>query len=184
MAGLAQPRPLNDDPNEPRHPKDSRGGTPGVRPDGEVVLERDVVRRRAAELFGQGFTVPQIARVLVDQLVPVATRKKPLEQKLSQARRKLRMWKYNDEFRDMVYQCAVTELDWETPKILRGIMGAAKKGNVPAARLALEVTGRHDPKGDAVPTQVVVAFSGIPRPEGSAGAVEADLEIQPDSEDG
>lgn len=87
---------------------------------------------------------------------------------MSSARKKLRRWLLASDpaFRDLVYEWAVVKVDLDTPKILAGITGKAKRGNVQAARLALEVTGRHNPKGENAPTQVVVAFTGIPRPEG------------------
>lgn len=111
---------------------------------------------------------------MVNHLVPNGI-DRPLEQRLSQARAKLRRWEHKQEFRDLIYHKAVVDLDLETPAILKGIAGKAKRGRVDAARLALEVTGRHNPKGDQAPAQVVVAINGIPRP---ATVVNTELEIE------
>lgn len=134
--------------------------------------DRDAVRVAAAKLYGQGFPRAKIARILVDYLVP-NNRHRPLEQRLSQARAKLRTWEQTQKFRDMVYDLAVVKLDLQTPQILGGVAKKAKAGRVDAARLALEITGRHNPKGDSAPAQVIIAFDGIPRPQGTAQAVEA-----------
>jgi len=69
-----------------------------------------------------------------------------------------------EKFRDLIYHKAVVDIDLATPEILQGVVKKAKKGRVDAARFALEITGRHNPKGDGVPAQVVVAINGIPRP--------------------
>jgi hypothetical protein len=103
---------------------------------------------------------------MVDLLVSNNT-DRPLEHRLSQARAKLRKWEMNQVFRDLVYRNAVVELDMSSPAILKGISRKARRGRVDAARLALELTGRHNPKGDQAPTTVQVVFAGIPRPEGS-----------------
>jgi len=78
---------------------------------------------------------------------------------------KLRRWERTPKFRDLVYQVAVVELDMSTPQILQGVANKAKRGRVDAARLALEVTGRHNPKGQEKPTEIHVQIANIPRPE-------------------
>jgi hypothetical protein len=150
---------------EPRDPHDPRGPADGVDGDGNVVLEKDKVQLAAAKLYGEGFPRAQVVRILVDHLVPATSRHKPLEQKLSQARHKLRRWEQTEEFRDLIYKHAVVQLDLATPGILKGVASKAKRGRVDAARLVLEITGRHDPKGDQQPTQVAVVFQGVHRPE-------------------
>ena len=117
-----------------------------------------------AKLYGQGLTRTQIAKTLIDYLVP-STKGRPMEQRLSQARAKLRRWEQRELFRDAVYRQAVVAVDMATPGILKGVVRKAKQGRVDAARLALEVTGRHNPKGDGTPPSVVVAINGIPRPQ-------------------
>jgi hypothetical protein len=100
---------------------------------------------------------------MLNHLVPNGL-DRPEEQRLSQARAKLRRWETMESFRDLIYHKAVVDLDLDTPEILQGLAKKAKKGRVDAVRLTLELTGRHNPKGDNTPTQVVVAINGIPRP--------------------
>lgn len=133
---------------------------------------RDIVRQAAAKLYGQSIKRPQIARILVDHLVP-NNRDRPLEQRLSQARTRLAKWERDPKFRDLIYNLAVVKLDLQAPEILGGIAKKAKRGRVDAARLALEITGRHNPKGDQQPAQVALIIQGVPRPS-SVQAVTAE----------
>lgn len=123
----------------------------------------DIVFEHAAKLYGQGYQRSKIARIMVNHLVPNG-KDRPLEQRLSQARAKLRRWEGKQSFRDLMYQKAVVELDMQAAPIMMGLAKKAKRGRVDAARLAFELTGRHNPKGDSTPAQVVVAINGIPRP--------------------
>lgn len=142
---------------------------------------RERVREAAAKLYGQGYERKHVARIMVDHLVPNKYfddgTEKPEEQRLSQARSRLRTWERDPKFRDLIWNLAVVKLDLQTPEILGGIAKKAKRGRVDAARLALEVTGRHNPKGDVQPTQIALVVNGIPRPM-RAKAVEADAESQ------
>jgi len=102
------------------------------------------------------------------------------------AQRRLRTWEQEESFRDLIYKQAVVELDMDSPAILKGIAGKAKRGRVDAARLALELTGRHSPKGDAAPAQVAVVIQGVPRPVGvqAVGAIESSVvEVEEEDED-
>jgi hypothetical protein len=78
--------------------------------------------------------------------------------------RLIRRWTKETAFRDMVYSKAVVDVDMATPQILKGIVGSAKKGRVDAARLALELTGRHV-KDDSMVPNVTVQIANIPRPD-------------------
>ena len=148
----------------------------------EPTASRDQVREVAAKLYGQGYERKHIARMMIDHLVPIKTFEdgtpRPLEQRLSQARTKLRNWEHQQDFRDLVYRKAVVKLDLQTPAVLGGVLKKAKKGRVDAARLVLELTGRHNPKGEVQPTQIALVVNGVPRPmrESQAKAVAADAE--------
>lgn len=163
MAGKAHPEDYLEyperSPHDLRHPVQVPDGIPGT------TVTWDELRETVAQMYGRGLPRRVIARTLVDYLVP-NRKDRPLEQRLSQARGKLRKWESASHFRDRVYEIAVIELDLESPAILKGLAKKAKRGRVDAARLALELTGRHNPKGDVAPTQVAVVFQGIPRPEG------------------
>lgn len=141
-----------------------------------VERRRLALQAHCAKLYGQGFGRAKIARLLLDELVTTGL-DRPEEQRLSQARNKLRNWEAKQKFRDMVYQRAVVELDMSTPQILLGLGRKAARGRVDAARLALEITGRHNPKGDRAPTQVAVVFQGIPRPVNGKELPPADMEV-------
>jgi len=69
--------------------------------------------------------------------------------------------------------------------ILTGIAKKAQRGRVDAARLALELTGRHNPKGEQAPTQVAIIFQGIPRPMADPKAIPptVDMEVTTDDEE-
>lgn len=135
----------------------------------EVLDDHQRLRQHCAKLYGMGFQTKEIARALVDYLQP--NEDKPMDQRLADARRKLRRWVTQESFRDAVYKSAVVKLDMESPKILAGIAKQAKRGRVDAARLAFEITGRHTAKGDQAPTQVAVIIGNVPRPERSAAEV-------------
>lgn len=129
---------------------------------------RDRVKETAAKLYGQGYERKDIAKMLLDHLVPNKHfedgLERPHEQRISQARNRLRQWERQDAFRQMIWDLSVVKLDLQTPAILGGIAKKARRGRVDAARLALEITGRHNPKGDQTPTQIILAVEGIPRP--------------------
>lgn len=128
----------------------------------EPLDEREVLMRHCAKLYGQGLNRNQIARAMWKHLATNTER--PKEQQISQVRAKLKRWEAKQEFRDMVWDLAVIDLDMSTPAILRGIARSAKRGRVDAAKLALEVTGRHVPKGDNVAPNITIAFGNVPRP--------------------
>ncbi len=184
MAGSANPHEFRD---LSRSPNDPRGPETEIEVAGnKIPVARDEIREAAARLYGQGYERKQIAKILLDHLAPNKEFEdgtpRPKEQRMSTARAKLRKWEADEKFRDIIYQTSLVKLDLQTPAILGGIAKKAKRGRVDAARLALELTGRHNPKGDDKPAQIVVAIAGIARPQGTQ-AVEADLELE-QAEDG
>jgi hypothetical protein len=137
----------------------------------EGVKEARIERRKklkelVAKLYGQGLSKQQIARTLASQWAGETA-----EQQYKKAYRAISRWEQHEDFRDLVYLHAVIKLDLEAPKILKGISRKARTGRVDAARLALELSGRHVPKGDSHPTQIVLAMGNIPRP-----AIEGEFE--------
>lgn len=128
-------------------------------------MDFDEVRIVAARLYGRGFRRNQIAKALMDHLYPVDGIARTDEQKLSHCNKKLRRWEYQQEFRDLVYKYAIVDLDMDTPAILVGLGRRAKRGRVDAARLALELTGRHSKDADAGPVNVTVNLANVARPE-------------------
>jgi hypothetical protein len=138
-----------------------------VNPNAEFTaqMDWDDVRLTAARLYGRGYKRAAIARALLEHLVPPNTKARTEEQKLSQAYQKLRRWERAQEFRDLVFQHAVVQLDMETPAILVGLSKRAKRGRVDAARLALEITGRHTKEDQSSVTNVTINLANVPRPE-------------------
>jgi hypothetical protein len=116
-----------------------------------------------ANAYGRGMTRTEIAKAMVEHLVP-HTVGQPADYRLARARSKLRRWERNQLFRDRIYHVAITDVDLAMPAILGGVVGRAVRGRVDAARLALEITGRHNPKGEQNAPMVVVAIDGIQRP--------------------
>jgi len=143
-----------------------------------LTIKAGSVAEAAARLYGQGFRRPQIARALLEYLTPNSKARND-EQRLSQARAKLRRWELSEEFRNMVHKYAVVKLDMETPQMLMGLSAAAKKGRVDAVKLALEITGRHTSREDqGAPIQINIAQ--IPRPDvGPEHAVTGGARIKP-----
>lgn|SRR5215469_1476958 len=129
-----------------------------------VRMDWNDVRETAARLYGRGYKRSQIARALMDQLYPVNGVARTTEQKLSSVSKKLRRWEYSQEFRDLVYKYAVVDLDMSTPAILTGLATRAKRGRVDAARLALELTGRHVKDSSDAPVNVTVNLANVARP--------------------
>lgn len=134
---------------------------PEVRP---FIEENDPVRTQVAKLYGRGYPRRQIARALCHELCPNSVSRTE-EQLISTASKKLRRWEMDQSFRDLVWENAVIELDMSTPQILLGVASKGKRGRVDAARLALEITGRHVPKGETPVTNVTIQLANISRPE-------------------
>jgi hypothetical protein len=132
-------------------------------------LEADYANRKAAaaRLYGQGYSRAEIARILLDAIIPNG-RHRPEEMRLRQARGRLRQWERDPKFRDLIWELALVKTDLQTGQIMQGLVQKAKRGRVDAAKLALELTGRYTPKGEQQPTQVAVVFTGIQRSQALA----------------
>ena len=132
-----------------------------VRPTAETGLETEItpeqIREHAAYLLSCGFSAKKVANSMVSYLSPTANPRS--------AYHKLTRWMRSDQsFRDLIYSQSVVRLDLKTPHILEGIARKASDGRVDAARLALEITGRHT-SHEAQVTQVTVNLNNIPRPQ-------------------
>lgn len=108
----------------------------------------------------------QIARILADHIAPNSRAVRPdrgEEGQLRLARRRLAKWEQKQAFRDLVYQNSLVEVDMKLPGILKGMASKARH-RVDAARLVLELTGRHNPKGEQQPTNITLQIANLPRP--------------------
>jgi len=132
---------------------------------------------QAARAYGAGMSRREIAKAMLEGLSPNSVGRST-EYRLKLARSRLRAWEGKQEFRDRVYETAIRDVDMKMPLVLNGVVGRAIRGRVDAARLALEITGRHNPKGEQTAPMVVVAIDGIKRPGpvqiGDAEVVDAD----------
>ncbi|SRR6266516_810165 len=129
----------------------------------QATIEAGSAMEAAAKLYGLGFTRGKIARAMAHVLCPNSVARNE-EQLIQTARSKLRRWETNQVFRDLVWQVAVEQLDMQTPQILKGVAGAAKRGRVDAAKLSLEITGRHTSK-EGLTGPIEIHLAPIPRPE-------------------
>jgi hypothetical protein len=130
-----------------------------------VLADRDELRIAVATALAQGYSAKQVARAFGKRLVPESPAETPDKIHLA-AYQKVRKWMNQDQsFRDLMWDMALNKLDLKAPLILNGIANKAMRGRVDAARLALELTGRHTPKGDQVLTNVTIQIANIPRPE-------------------
>jgi hypothetical protein len=132
------------------------------------IMDRETARQKAAELLGVGFSARQVGMALAKWISPTGSPRSSVET--------VRRWMKRDPaFRDMIYQASVVRLDLRSPHILDGVAKAAMRGRVDAARLALEITGRHQ-HDDAPVTQVAIVLNNIPRPNRDSAQLEGPQE--------
>ena len=147
-------------------PKGQNGGFPerkGRLPMAKLSRrEYQDLRIACARALAQGFRPYQVGRALASKFAPQAELKgRDLEK---WAMKKIRSWMRDDsEFRDLIYEIAVVELDLKTPLIFGGLAQSAMKGRVDAAKLALEITGRHTSQAQTV-TAVQINLRNVDRP--------------------
>jgi hypothetical protein len=166
VAGSASQTPILELPPGSEEPRELLSELNGRDPAHKEAISE--VQLTAARLYGQGFERRQIAKILMVHLAsPIRTdgRTRTTKERLRRATRRLREWERKQEFRDLIWNHAVVQLDMSSPQILSGVSQKAKRGRVDAARLALEVTGRHNPKGLDKPTDINLTITNIPRPD-------------------
>lgn len=142
------------------------------------------VQLRAARMVARGMPIRVVAQKLADWIVPGEGNR---EQQLKKSRARLRRWGRTQAFRDAVWEEAVHRLDLRTGEILEGVARKAAAGRVDAARLGLEVTGRHSPHTEIQPATVNVVFGDVPRPQSpkqieDAEVIDMDAEVDPDED--
>ena len=120
------------------------------------------VQHVAIRLYASGKPRVAVAKLLGPHCYPHL----PDELARSSMRRRLKQWEETQWFRDAVYEYAMIKTEMAIPAIMEGVRSRARRGRVDAARLVLEVTGRHNPRGEqAAPAVVQINFGGaVPRP--------------------
>ena len=134
--------------------------------------------------LARGWLIPEIARKFAAQLAPHEANR---DKRLKKARTRIRHWMASQKMRDLMWEETMVGLDMDSPRIVRGVSRKAQAGRVDAARLALELNGRHAPQMEVTPAQINIQFGDIPRPRRSssdADIVDADpddvIEIEED----
>jgi hypothetical protein len=115
--------------------------------------------------LARGYLLPEVARKFADQLCPHEANR---EKRMKKARTKIRKWMASAKMRDLLWEETMIGLDMDSPLIVRGISRKARAGRVDAARLALELNGRHAPHTEVTPAQINIQFGDIPRPRRSS----------------
>jgi hypothetical protein len=115
------------------------------------------VEHHVAFLLGQGLTVNQISA--------------RLSRRVGKSHSQVRRWikerlKNSQEFRDLVWDASLLQIEEQAGAVQRGLLNQARKGRVDAARLLYELNGRHNPKAEGLGIQAVQIVVGgeIPRP--------------------
>jgi hypothetical protein len=129
------------------------------------VSDCSPIQQAAIRLFADGKPRPVVAKLLAPHVYPAEYARDPAVA-ASAMRRKLRAWEETEWWRDLVYDTAIEKVDADLPQVLKGMRQRAKR-RVDAARLMLEVSGRHNPRGEAaVPAVIQINLAGaVPRPE-------------------
>lgn len=123
--------------------------------------EVTALQYQVIQMLARGRLMPDIARKFQHQL---AGHEPDPQKRLKKARIRVRKWMGTQKFRDLLWEESVIGLDLETPLILNGVSRKAQAGRIDAARLALEITGRHAPNAEVTPASININFGGVPRP--------------------
>jgi hypothetical protein len=134
------------------------------------------VQMAALEMIARGEMMSDIVRRLQYHICGHEPDRK---KRLKKTRQRLRMWLSSQKFRDALWDEAVLQLDIDSPRILQGVSRKAQAGRIDAAKLALEITGRHAPNAEVTPAQIHINFGDIPRPQNQLDG-RVDLELDPD----
>jgi hypothetical protein len=150
--------------------------------------ELTALQMAVLQSLARGENIPDTARRYQHQLSPHEMNR---SKRLQKARQRIRRWLGTQKYRDLLWEETMIGLDIDSPQIVRGIARKAKAGRVDAARLALELNGRHAPQAEVTPAQINIQFGNIPRPRRASNfdsdgheIVDADpeelVEIEPD----
>lgn len=139
VADLAKP-----DPNQSNSPEISDG------------LPLTPLQRLVANALNRGLNQKQIT-TLISKRTGVSRQK---------ARGQYKRCIKSAAFRDHLWDKVLIDLDAAAPAIVNGVAKRAAKGRVDAAKFALELAGRYDPRPDSqVNVPVTVVLGQIPRPQ-------------------
>lgn len=76
-----------------------------------------------------------------------------------------RRWMKQEDFKNMVGEIAMAELQGGIPAVVNALVRRASKGNVPAIKLALEASGFWSPRSQVEHTgDIAITLKGLARP--------------------
>ena len=129
---------------------------------GSALSKLDPMQKRLLVWMAKGKPAYAFANKYAMAIVPKHDGSE--KKRRQKARTRVRRWSHTEVFRQALWDWSVNELDMATPDILKGIAAKAAAGRVDAARLALEITGRHAPNVDVQPAAIQIVMGGVPRP--------------------
>lgn len=148
----------------------------GQEPEPSPYEKLSPVQRMVLHDVAEGMEVPELARKYYRRLM--ANDGSPQEVRIKKARTRLRRWLASQTFRDALWDWSIRQADIASPQILAGVVRKAAAGRVDAARLILEITGRHAPNTDVQPAAIQLVFNGVPRPQGNQPpSIEVDEDV-------
>lgn len=119
---------------------------------------------KAAMMIAQGKPIGQVGKALVKYARPnpAIPEKVRIRRTINRIRK---LQRTREDYRDFIYEQSLLRLEREIPDIFTGLTRKAKAGRVDAAKLILEVTGRHAPQTEVVPAHIHLNLTGVPRPQ-------------------
>lgn len=132
------------------------------------------IETAVVSLYARGMSRKQVASALVDRLGGRSTSYTRVD-RVRIAIRKLKRLEKQQWFRDKLWEMAMIETDLGMVEVMKGITHEAKRGRVEAAKLVLDVTGRHTQSGDRAPANIQIHFNQLPRPERHRQVIEGVL---------
>mgnify|MGYP000909817274 CR=1 FL=1 len=124
-----------------------------------------ILQQKAIELFARGHARREICCYLAKYIKPL----RPEYQKTDEVHIKrvikiFKEWEEDPAWRDRLWNEVQKNLDLQSAGMVEGVVKAAKRGRVDAAKFGLELAGRYTPKGEDKPAVVNIQFGSMPRP--------------------
>lgn len=123
------------------------------------------LQQKGIELFARGHARREICCVLAQYIKPLRPEyRKTDEVHIKRVIKIFKEWEEDPAWRDRLWAEVQKNLDLQSAGMVDGVVKAAKRGRVDAAKFGLELAGRYVPKGDDKPAVVNIQFGGMPRP--------------------
>lgn len=145
-----------------------------------AMQKLDPIQKRLVLWVAKKKSHTEFARKNAKALVPKHDGSK--QDLMKKARARVRAVMVTQDFRDALWEWSLMGVDLAMPDITAGIIGKASAGRVDAARLAMEITGRHAPNSEVQPAAIQIVLQNVPRPAVSEEIVDGDAEEIVDGE--